>query len=140
MKALYLESSAAVAWLLGESTASDVGRRMDAAEIVVTSQLTIVEIARTIHRAVALNLIKEASAQKLRGLLARERKKWITMAPTEGVLARAGTAFPVEPVKTLDAIHLATALNFAEAFPDLAVLSLDRRVNDNATALGLLSA
>src|SRR5512140_927013 len=104
MKALYLESSSAVAWLLGESTALDIGRRMDAAEIVVTSQLTIVEIERVIHRALAVRLIRETSAQKLRGLLARERKKWITMAVTEGVLARAGAAFPVEPVRTLDAI------------------------------------
>jgi predicted nucleic acid-binding protein len=140
MKALYLESLAAVAWLFGESTASDVGRRMDEAEIVVTSQLTIVEIERAIHRAIAVRLIREGSAQKLRGLLARERKKWITMAPTEGVLTRAGRAFPLEPVRALDAIHLATALAFSETFPDLKILALDRRVTENATALGLALA
>jgi len=140
MKALYLESSAALAWLFGETTASDVIKGMDTAAIVVTSQLTIVEIQRAIHRAVALKSIKEASAQKLRGPLARERKKWITMGLTEDVLARAGAAFPVEPAKALDAIHLATALAFSETFPDLAVLALDRRITDNATALGLVSA
>jgi predicted nucleic acid-binding protein len=140
MNALYLESSAALAWLFGDTTAPDVIQGMDEAEIVVTSQLTIVETERAIHRAVALRSIKEASAQKLRGLLARERKKWITMALPESVLARAGAAFPVEPVSALDAIHLATALAFSESFPDLKILAFDRRVSDNAAALGLAVA
>ena len=62
------------------------------------------------------------------------------MSLTTGVLARAGRAFPVEPVRTLDAIHLATALEFLAAFPDLAILALDRRVLANAIALGLAAA
>jgi predicted nucleic acid-binding protein len=140
MKALYLESSAVVAWLLGESSAADVIRAMNEAEVRVTSQLTLVEIERVIRRSVALRLIRDASAQKLRGLLARHRKKWITMALTESVLARAGCAFPIEPVRTLDAIHLATALAFSEAYPELEMLTFDRRISENATALGLASA
>jgi len=140
MKALYLDSSAVVAWLLGESRAAEVITAMNEAEVRVTSQLTLVEIERVIRRAVALRLIKDASAQKLRGLLARHRKKWITMELTESVLARAGSAFPIEPVKTLDAIHLATALAFSESFPDLKVLAFDRRISQNAAALGLASA
>jgi predicted nucleic acid-binding protein len=140
MRALYLESSALVAWLFGETAASDVIEAMDEAEVVVTSRLTILEAERAIHRAITQRLIKEASAHRLRGLLARERSKWITMALTENVLTRAGGTLPVEPVRTLDAIHLATALAFTEAFPDLALLALDRRVTDNATALGLVSA
>ena len=140
MKALYLESSAVVAWLLGESRAAEVITAMNEAEVRVTSQLTLVEIERVIRRAVALRLIKDASAQKLRGLLARHRKKWITMALTDSVLARAGSAFPIEPVGTLDAIHLATAMAFSEAYPELEVLTFDRRISENATALGLVSA
>ena len=140
MRALYLESSAAVAWLFGETTASDVIKGMDEDGIVVTSQLTIVEIERAIHRVVALRLIKEVSAQKLRGLLAPQRKKWTMMALTNSVLARAGLAFPIEPVKALDAIHLATALAFASEFPEIGILTLDRRISENETALGLVSA
>ena len=140
MKALYLESSAVVAWLLGESRAAEVITAMNEAEVRVTSQLTLVEIERVIRRAVASRLIKEASAQKLRGLLARHRKKWITMALTDRVLARAGSAFPIEPVRTLAAIHLATAMAFSEAYPELEMLTFDRRISENATALGLASA
>lgn len=140
MRALYLESSAVVAWLFGEVTAAVVTRAADAADVIVTSQLTIVESERAIHRAVAQRILREAGAHKLRGALERERARWTTMSLTADVLARAGRAFPVEPVRTLDAIHLATALAFAEAFPDLTMLALDRRVSKNATALGLASA
>jgi predicted nucleic acid-binding protein len=140
MKAVYLESSAVVAWLFGEPAASEVVKAMDEAEIVVTSRLTIVEAERAILRAIGQRLIKEALARKLRGLLARERSKWITMGLTESVLTRAGSVFPVEPVRTLDAIHLSTALAFTEAFPEVAMVALDRRITDNATALGLASA
>jgi len=55
-------------------------------------------------------------------------------APTR---KKAALPFPMEPVRALEAIHLATALEFTRAFPDLRVLSLDRRVADNAIALGI---
>jgi len=59
------------------------------------------------------------------------------MALSEEVLARASRPFPVEPVRTLDAIHLATALEFTAAFPDLRLVSCDSRVRENAEALGI---
>ncbi len=49
---------------------------------------------------------------------------------------RAGQAFPKEPVRALDAIHLATALLVGAEQPDLVMLSLDPRVRRNAEALG----
>jgi predicted nucleic acid-binding protein len=137
MKAVYLESSAMLTWLFGEPDAARVIQSLNEAEAVATSVLTIVEAERAIRRAVAQRVFKEAAAQKLRGLIARERSKWITMSLTADVLTRAGQAFPVEPVRTLDAIHLATALAFSEALPDLTMLALDRRILDNATSLGL---
>jgi predicted nucleic acid-binding protein len=45
--------------------------------------------------------------------------------------------FPEEPIRTLDAIHLATALLAKSLVPDLALLSLDERVRRSATQLGL---
>lgn len=46
-------------------------------------------------------------------------------------------SFPVEPVRTLDAIHLATALEWHKRIEPVAVLSTDERVRSNARALGL---
>ncbi|MEN8148606.1 MAG: hypothetical protein ABFS86_02215 [Planctomycetota bacterium] len=39
---------------------------------------------------------------------------------------------------SLDALHLAMALRARASAPDLEVLSLDRRIRENARALGLV--
>jgi predicted nucleic acid-binding protein len=52
-------------------------------------------------------------------------------------VARARSSFPVEPVRTLDAIHLATAAVFHESLGGLQVLSFDERIRANAQQLGL---
>ena len=70
-------------------------------------------------------------------LLDDAESTWDVHALTDGVVARARATFQVEPVRTLDALHLATALILQEAVGPLAVLSLDERVRANATALGL---
>ncbi len=137
---LYLETSAVLAWLLGESTAGRVRTVVDRAETVVTSVLTIVEAHRALVRAETGGLISAADRQRLRGLLARVQRGWTMMEVSADVRNRAGEAFPIEPVRTLDGLHLATALAFARAYPDLFVLSFDRRFLDNATPLGLALA
>jgi predicted nucleic acid-binding protein len=50
---------------------------------------------------------------------------------------RARRPFPLEPIRTLDALHLAAALHFQHELLGLTVLSLDARVRQNAEALGL---
>jgi predicted nucleic acid-binding protein len=137
MTAIYLETSALLTWLLGEPGEAKVREEVDAAEAVATSALTFLEAERALVRAVASGTVREADTRRLRGMLARQRASWLVMTVSEAVLDRAARPFPVEPVRTLDALHLATALVFSEALPDLRVLSLDRRVTENAAALGL---
>jgi hypothetical protein len=55
---------------------------------------------------------------------------------SEDVVERARRPFPTEPVRTLDALHLASALVARAAVSELAVLSLDQRVRENAERLG----
>jgi hypothetical protein len=52
------------------------------------------------------------------------------------VLFRAGRPFPVEPIRTLDAIHLATLELLGESPPLVTVVTRDARVRDNAIAGG----
>ena len=137
MNAVYLETSALLAWLLAEPREQEVRRALDEAEVVVTSTLTLVEASRALHTAERGNRMREGEARRVRGLLERARAEWVTMAVSEEVLARASRPFPAEPIRTLHAIHLATALEFLGAFPDLRLLSHDRRLRDNAQALGL---
>ncbi len=138
MKALYLETSALLTWLLGESHAGDVRAALDAADTVATSTLAFVETERALVRAETEGLIRAADGQRLRGLLQRARAGWLTMAVSDEVLARAARPFPVEPVRTLDAIHLATALSLVKVLPDLVVLSYNRRILENAKSLGII--
>ena len=137
MTVLYLETSALVHWLLGQSRAAEVRRAVDRAEVVLTSMLTIAEVERVLIRAETQKAIRGGDGRRLRGLLNRAQASWMRMAVSTEVLVRASRPFPVEPVRTLDAIHLATALEFASSYPDLRVLSFDRRVEENAVALGL---
>jgi hypothetical protein len=62
--------------------------------------------------------------------------KWGVLELSAELLQGARRSFPFEPVRTLDAIHLASALEARGEIPDLRVLSLDQRVRRNAEALG----
>lgn len=137
MSALYLETSAVVTWLFSESRGDEIRKVIDGAQRVVTSSLTITATERTLVCAESSGRLRLADGQRLRGLLQRAQAAWPKMALTDEVLARAGMTFPVEPVRTLDAIHLATALAFSRTFPEIKVVSLDRRILQNAEAMGL---
>ena len=137
MKTVYFETSALLAWLLGESRSAEVKKKIDSAEVVVTSALTLVEAERALVRAETGKLLNAGDGEKLRGLLARSKTGWILMEISEDVRARASRFFPAEPLRTLDAVHLATALVFMRVFPELELLSYDERILKNARALGM---
>src|SRR5262245_19640717 len=98
--------------------------------------MTFVEGARAIVRARVsgrLTLAEERAA--LRGLHAFQRRCDV-VAVTDAVLTRAGRPFPVEPIRTLDAVHLATAEVLGEPPQLVTIVTRDRRVRDNAAAAG----
>jgi len=137
MSVVYVETSALLHWLLGQKHGAAVRRSIDRAETVVTSALTMAETEKVLTRAEVAGELRAGDAQRLRGLLAKAQVSWTRMSVSSDVLARASRVFPVEPVRTLDAIHLATALEFTSIYPTLEMLSEDRRVRDNAVALGI---
>jgi predicted nucleic acid-binding protein len=137
MSVLYAESSAVLAWLLGESGSSEVIRQIDDADTVASSVLTLLEIERALIRAEQHSVLRAADGQKLRGMIKSAARSWVLMEVSEDVLREAARVFPAEPVRTLDALHLATALIFVRAFPELQMLTLDRRISANAQALGI---
>jgi len=53
------------------------------------------------------------------------------------VVDRARSPFPGEPIRTLDALHLASAMVARAAVADLAFLCLDETVRASGRALGL---
>ena len=137
MSVLYVETSALLSWMLGEPEGEAARTCIDDAETVVTSVLSSIESARALARAEQQKILSAKQVQALHGLLRRTVAQWIQMEIGQDVRERASRAFPSEPVRTLDALHLASALEFAQAFPQIELLSFDQRIRDNAEALGL---
>jgi predicted nucleic acid-binding protein len=135
---VYAETSAVMSWILGESAGDEVLERLSLAEEVLTSDLTLVECDRALVRAVAMERFTEAEAAGRQLVLTRAMRKWGMLRLHPQAFERAGRPFPHEPVRTLDALHLAMALRARAYLPDLEVLALDRRVRENATAMGFL--
>jgi predicted nucleic acid-binding protein len=134
---LYAESSAVLAWLLGEALGSDVRAILSASERVIASDLTLIESDRVLLRAVVLGELTEAEAADRRGRLMTAASHWHVLRIGPEIVERARQPFPGEPVRTLDAIHLASALVARATLPGLALLSLDERIRRAAAPLGL---
>ena len=133
---LYVESSAVLAWLLGQARGDEARRALRSAEALVSSSLTLFECDRALRRAVPSGLLAEPDADRCLGLLARAASRWRVAAVDDDVLLRGRRPFPREPVRSLDAIHLATALHLRPDLPGLGVLTLDERIASNAELLG----
>ena len=136
---LYLDTSA----LLRAEVERDLGLRetIGAAAQLFACRLLHVETARAMHRLkrerpkahVAIRAAEQSIAAALAACLVAQFD--------EAVLARAALDFPIEPVRSLDAIHLAAALWWREKLgvgsgDVLAFASSDDRMRANAAALG----
>lgn len=133
---LYAESSAVVAWLTGEPEGARVQTVLIGAESVTSSDLTLIECHRVLIRGVALGETSEAEAAARRGYLTAALVKWDVLQIGKEIVERALRPFPVEPLRSLDAIHLASALTARVAFPTVEILSLDNRIRNAAHQLG----
>ena len=134
----YIESSALLAALLEQD--AEALEELRAIGQRVTSALTCAEASRALIRARVAGRITQADERvALRALQTFERRCAI-VAVTDAVLTRAGRPFPVEPVRTLDAIHLATAELLGEAPQLVTLVTRDERVGRNARALGYVVA
>jgi predicted nucleic acid-binding protein len=134
----YLESSAVLAALLEHDAGAR--RAIRARGTRVTSALTFAEGARAVLRAQAAGRLTAGDGRTARRALGTLERRCAVIAVSDGVLARAGQAFPVEPVRTLDAVHLATAELLGAARGSLVVVTRDARIRDNAAALGYRTA
>jgi predicted nucleic acid-binding protein len=134
---VYAESSAVLAWLLGEDASPRVRDVLAGAALVVASDLTLVECDRVLIRAVALGEITEADAADRRAELNAAVAHWHVLRISAEIVDRARRPFPGDPIRTLDAIHLASALAARSAIAGLRLLSLDDRIRTAARGLGL---
>lgn len=134
---LYAESSAVLAWLLDEPAATVVRRLLAEAEVIIASDLTLIECDRVLMRAVALKELTEAEAADRRAHLSAAAIHWQVLRIAGEIVDRAHRSFPGDPIRTLDAIHLASLLVARSAVVGLRLLSLDERVRQAAEGLGV---
>jgi len=125
-----------LAWLLGEEADYRVREVLRRAALVAASDLVLLECDRVLIRAVALGEIDEATAADRRVLLNAAAAHWHLWRVSSEIVDRARRPFPVEPVRTLDAIHLASALAARSAVPGIELLSLDDRIRQSGKQLG----
>ncbi|HEX9730884.1 MAG TPA: type II toxin-antitoxin system VapC family toxin [Thermoanaerobaculia bacterium] len=134
---VYAESSAVLSWLLGEPPGDEVRRALEAAEFVVTSDLTLVECDRAFHRAQSLGELSAERFAELRSELRRVAAGWVLLRLSDEIVERAREAFPEDPIRSLDALHLASVLSTVALVPETSLLTHDVRVRRCALALGL---
>jgi uncharacterized protein len=131
---VYLESSAVVASLIeGDASAMRTIRQAHA----VASALTFAEVRRTLLRASLAGRLSTEEIAMATTELDRIESTCVVLPIDDVVLARAGRHFPAEPVRTLDAIHLASAELVDDPHARVTLLTRDARIRENAILLGL---
>ncbi len=135
MSYLYVESSALVRALVEGDVA--LARRLAKAGRPVTSAITLLEVARAIARKAEDGTLSADQVGSARTGLTRLSRRTATMRVTRAILAEAASRFPVEPVRSLDAIHLASCVQWQRSAGRTTVASVDARVRANALALGM---
>jgi len=133
---VYVESSAVLAWLLDQPIGWLAFDELRRADLVVSSELTLIECDRVLRRRVAVGEMDATRAEALRSELSSVASAWSITSVGPDVVARARESFPDDLMRAMDAIHLASALTTRARVGDLDILTLDDRIRGNATALG----
>jgi predicted nucleic acid-binding protein len=103
---------------------------------VTASDLTLIECDRVLIRAVVLGEIDEATAADRRAHLNGAAAHWHVWRLSADIVDRARRPFPLDPIRSLDAIHLASALAVRSVVPGVDLLSLDERIRRSGEQLG----
>ena len=134
---IYAESSAVLAWLFGEPAGMAAQQVLASANVVYASDLTVIECERALIRAEAWQRLERAGARRRLRQLRMTMTQWSLLRMDAGVVERARQPFPGEPIRTLDAIHLATCLAVVGYVPEVILVSLDGRIRTAGRALHL---
>lgn len=108
------------------------------AELVLASDLTLIECDRVLIRATHAGRLGENDAADRRAQLRRVAAHWTVLGLDAEIVERARRPFPGEPIRTLDAIHLAAATVIRSLVPGIALLSLDERIRASGKELGFM--
>jgi predicted nucleic acid-binding protein len=134
----YFDSSAVVKLYVQESGRAAVLRLLRQHEMVASAILPV-EIRGALRRRAAENVIDSSRLPAALHQLAVDRAQWNLMAVSAEILERAEQLVASHPVRTLDAIHIASAQEFgARLKTRVPFISADHRQIQTAAAAGLM--
>ena len=132
---VYLDTSAVLRAVLERGLSPEVERRLGEARFLLTSRLTLVESARALIRLRREGVDDDA----LRGARQELDSLWsrcVVWELTAEVCDLAGLVAADRPLRTLDALHLATyVLARRKLGPDITLLTTDTRLDEAAQAV-----
>jgi predicted nucleic acid-binding protein len=129
---VYVDSSTLLRVVLKEPGAPASWSRIS---MPVSSELIRVECLRTVDRARLRLSLQDDEVSRRRSELLEAIESFVLIELDGRVLARAAEPFPTL-LRTLDAIHLASALLVREQFPDLRFATHDGELGLAARAVG----
>ena len=134
-RCLYLDTSAVLRAVLESGTSLQLEARIATASALVTSRLSTVEGARAIHRLRATRQLAETKLADAEWEIAAVWRRCELWEITARVCETAQHVARSRPLRTLDALHLATFLLARETIAGLELLTSDQRLRDAADAL-----
>lgn len=133
----YFDTSALVKRYVDESGRREVLRLLRQYE-VVTSAVVSVELRSALRRRVVESTLNEDHVSEILKRVAVEREFWALVEVSSSVLAAAETLVAAQPLRALDAIHVASAQLFATRIEQkLVFVSADVRQTTAAADAGL---
>ena len=121
-----------------EAGRRDVLRLLDRYECV-TSAVMPVELRSALRRRIAEGTLDAEPVAEVLKRFTTDRSFWAFVEVTRDILAAAETLVTTHPLRTLDAIHVASAQLFKTrlAVPELRFVSAHQRQTDAAAAAGM---
>jgi len=137
---MYFDTSALVKRYVDEPGRREVLRLLRRNECV-TSAVLPVELRSGLRRRAAEGSLDATRLPAILKHIAADRSYWTLVEVGIDVLAGAETLVAAHPIRTLDAIHVASAQLFAArvSIPGLTFVSADKRQTGTAAAIGLVA-
>jgi len=125
---LYLDTSAVLRAILESGTSPEVEALIANAQALITSRLSLVESSRALHRLRQLGQVGEVKLADAQRQIAAVWARCELLELTPSVCERARQVAPGKPLRTLDALHLATFVLARERIEDLKLVTVDDRL------------
>ncbi len=130
MSALYVDTSALLRATLETGTTREVEARLESAQTLLTSRLTLVEAARALLRVRQLGRVSESRIADVERELEQLWARCELWELTPAVCELARQVAPGKTLRALDALHLATFLLARRRIEGLVLLTVDDRLRD----------